>query len=340
MIIRELHTDEAAAWDAWVNAHPAGTFFHLAGWRTVLERATPHRPHYLLAESGGRITGVLPLAHVNSWLFGSALISTPFCVYGGALAEDDATRHALEDAAQARARELRVGYVELRNCTPSREDWPRKSLYVTFRREISANDEENMQAIPRKQRAVVRKGIQLGLRSVADADPNRLYAVYSESVRNLGTPVFSRRYLDVLLDVFRERIEILTVEHEGTAVASVLSFFFRDEVLPYYGGSIAQARQLYANDFMYWEVMRKAAARGIRVFDYGRSKRDTGSFRFKKHWGFEETPLAYEYALMRSRQMPDVSPNNARYSMFVQAWKRLPLPVSRLVGPWIARNLG
>lgn len=340
MRIRELRKGEESAWDEHVRTNPAATFFHLAGWRTVLERATPHRPHYLLAESEGRITGVLPLAHVRSMLFGNALISTPFCVYGGAVAVDEQTRHALEDAAANLARELRVNYLELRNLTSSREDWPRKSLYVTFRRPITGDDEQNMQAIPRKQRAVVRKGIQLGLAGVVDSDVRRLYDIYSESVRNLGTPVFSRRYLEAVYDVFREQSEVLSVEHQGRGVASVLSFYFRDEVLPYYGGSIAEARNLYANDFMYWEVMRRSAARGVRLFDYGRSKRETGSYRFKKHWGFEEAPLAYEYSLVRASAMPDISPNNAKYGLMVRTWKRLPLPVSRFVGPWIARNLG
>jgi FemAB-related protein (PEP-CTERM system-associated) len=340
MAIRELRKGDEAAWDDYVAANPAATFFHLSGWKSVLESATPHRPRYLLSESSGKINGVLPLAHVRSLLFGSSLISTPFCVYGGAIADDEGARRALEDAAAQMARQLGVGYLEMRNLTPCREDWPRKSLYVTFRRPISSNDEENLNAIPRKQRAVVRKGIQLGMQGVVDADERRLYDIYSESVRNLGTPVFSRRYLQCVYETFRSRSEILTVEHEGRGVASVLSFFFRDEVLPYYGGSIAEARNLYANDFMYWDVMRRAAARGVRVFDYGRSKRETGSYRFKKHWGFEETPLAYEYSLVRAQAIPDLSPANSKYGIMVQAWKKLPLPVSRAIGPWIARNLG
>jgi len=340
MKIREFRKGDEAAWDAYVASNPAATFFHLSGWREVLERATPHRAHYLLAESGTRITGVLPLAHVNSWLFGRALISTPFCVYGGAVADDPDTRAALEDEALRLARELRVDYVETRNLLPTRDDWLRKDLYVTFRREISPDHDANLAAIPRKQRAIVRKGIQSDLTSVIDEDIGRLYDVYSQSVRNLGTPVFSRAYFATLREVFRDRSQIVTVEFQGEAVASVLSFFFRDEVLPYYGGGTARARELHANDFLYWEVMRRAADSGIRVFDYGRSKRDSGSYRFKKHWGFEETPLAYEYALVRAREMPNLSPNNPKYAAFVSLWKRLPLPVTRLVGPWLARNLG
>jgi FemAB-related protein (PEP-CTERM system-associated) len=338
--IRTLGYGEEASWDAYVQATPAATFFHLSGWRRVLEKATPHKTYYLLAERAGRVVGVLPLAHVRSWLFGSGLISTPFCVYGGAVADDEPIRHALEDKAVSLARELAVDYLELRNLTPSRADWPTKALYVTFRRPISEDPQANLNAIPRKQRAVVRKGQQLGLVGVIDDNTDRLYSIYSESVRNLGTPVFSSEYLRVLFNTFRSSSEVTTVEHGGNAVASVLSFYFRDEVLPYYGGGTAAARDCYANDFMYWDVMARAGQRGVRLFDYGRSKRETGSYRFKKHWGFEETPLAYEYSLVRAKTMPNVSPTNAKYHLFVEAWKRLPLPLSRMLGPPLARNLG
>jgi len=133
---------------------------------------------------------------------------------------------------------------------------------------------------------------------------------------------------------------VLTVEHSGKAVASVLSFFFRDEVLPYYGGGTGAAREVKGNDFMYWALMSQSAARGVRVFDYGRSKRETGSYRFKKHWGFEETPLHYEYFLVRAREMPNVSPLNPKYRLFVQAWQKLPLALARRLGPLLARDLG
>jgi FemAB-related protein (PEP-CTERM system-associated) len=152
--------------------------------------------------------------------------------------------------------------------------------------------------------------------------------------------VFSRRYFDILREAFPRDSEILTVTHDGSLVASVLSFFFRDEVLPYYGGGTRLAREFAGNDFMYWEVMRRACERGLRVFDYGRSKRGTGSFDFKKNWGFEPTPLPYEYGLVRSREVPDHNPLNPKYRAFIGAWKRLPLPVANLLGPHIVKGLG
>jgi FemAB-related protein (PEP-CTERM system-associated) len=338
--VRAFEPRDLEVWNAFVRAHPEGTFFHLAEWQQVLREAFRHRTYYLLAERGGEIHGVLPLAHVSSRLFGSALISTPFCVYGGVVASDDAAARALTDEACNLARRLGVDYLELRNRRRRNPQWPARDLYVTFRKQILPESEANMLAIPRKQRAMVRKGIQKGLRSRIDGHVADHYELYSESLRNLGTPVFSRHYLETLRKVFGSDCEILTITHESVPVASVLSFYFRDEVLPYYGGGGAAARPVAANDFMYWEVMERARQRGSRLFDYGRSKRDTGSFEFKVHWGFEPEPLHYEYFLVKAQALPNLSPTNPKYQRMIRLWQRLPLAVTQRLGPWVARYLG
>ena len=331
---------ERPAWDRFVTETPSASFFHLSGWQRIVERVGGHRTHYLYARRGGQITGVLPLAEVKSRLFGHSLISTPFCVYGGVASTTDVDRAALEDRARRLADELRVDYLEMRNVHKSSGDWATKDLYVTFRKRISAADDENMKAIPRKQRAMVRKGVDAGLKSEIDRDVDRFYPMYSESVRNLGTPVLGKRFFAALMDEFGHAAEVLTILHDRKAVASVLSFYFRDEVLPYYGGGTAGARDLKANDFMYWELMRHSVTRGAELFDFGRSKLGTGSFSFKKNWGFEPEGLPYQYHLGRSASVPDLSPLNPKYRLAIATWRRLPLWVTQIVGPAIARYLG
>lgn len=339
-VVRPFRAGDAAAWNAFVQESREATFFHLAQWREVLERAFGHATHYLLAERGGTLCGVLPLAEVRSLLFGHVLVSTPFCVYGGAVAEDAGVYQALVSRACELAQSLRVDHLELRNRRRMHPQWPARDLYVTFRRPISPNAEENMRAIPRKQRAMVRKGAKEGLRAEVHRDIERHYATYAESLRNLGTPVFARRYLAELQRAFGEDCEILSVEHRGRPVASCMSFYFRDEVLPYYGGGTRVARALAGNDFMYWEVMERARQRGSRWFDFGRSKRGTGSYDFKRFWGFEPLQLYYEYHLVRAAAAPDLSPANPRYSRLIAGWQRLPLWLSRLAGPPLAKYLG
>ncbi len=338
--VRAMTDADVVRWESFVEAEPSATFFHRAGWRTVVERAFGHRTHYLLAESGGAVRGVLPLAEVRSALFGHSLISTPFCVYGGVAAADDAARQALIAAARALAERLGVGHLELRNLHAPEPGLLTKDLYVTFRKTIDADPEKNLLAIPRKQRAMIRKGVDAGLSSVVDGDLDRCYRTYSDSVRHLGTPVFGRGYFRVLKDVFGDACEVLTVMKKETVVASVLSFYFRDQVLPYYGGGTRAARELAGNDFMYWELMRRACERGVRVFDYGRSKQGTGSYSFKKNWGFKPEPLHYSYHLARAKALPDLNPLNPKYRLFIETWKRLPTAVTNVIGPRIARNLG
>lgn len=338
--IRPAREEDAGRWNEFVTRAPDATFFHRYEWTRVLRRAFGHRSHYLLAEQAGDIVGVLPLAHVNSRLFANALISTPFCVYGGAVAASSQIRDRLLERACALAAELKVDYLECRNVAPVKPDWPSKSLYVTFVKEIAASSEENLLAIPKKQRAMVRKGIAAGLTGTVERDIKTLYDCYSQSVRNLGTPVFSRRYLEVLAEEFGDDCEVIIVRNGERPVAAVMSFYFRDQVLPYYGGGTLEAREVKGNDFLYWQVMERALERGCRIFDFGRSKEGTGAYRFKKHWGFEPQTLAYEYHLSGIPELPDLSPNNPKYRLFISLWQKLPLALSQRVGPMLAKSLG
>ncbi len=338
--IKELTDADVHKWDAFVDSCPEATFFHRSGWKTIIERAFGHRTHYLYAEQDGDIQAVLPLTHVKSLLFGNSLISNPFCVYGGIIATTSEASSALRNAAVDLADKLEVDALELRNLQPSGESWPTKELYVTFRKEIDPDPEINMKDIPRKQRAMVRKGIKAGLQGETDSGWQRLFQVYSESVRNLGTPVFPEKYFRILREVFDDDCGVLMVTHDGQDIAGVMSFYFRDQVLPYYGGSVQAARSLKANDFMYWDLMRRSGEQGIRVFDYGRSKEGTGSYSFKKNWGFEPKPLHYEYHLVKSGSIPDINPMNPKYQMFIKLWKKLPLSAANIIGPMLSRNLG
>jgi len=339
--VREFRAADASAWDDFVQHTSSATFFHLSGWKEIIEGVFRHRTHYLLAERAGQIVGVLPLAEVRSLLFGHAVTSLPFGVYGGCAAEDPVAVSLLHEAAVDFGREVGASHVEFRNLQSREPDWPRQDLYVTFRKEILEDVEANMLAIPRKQRAMVRKGIKAGLRSEIDPGVDRFFDLYADNVHRHGTPPFSRRYFQALKRVFGDRCESLIVlDAGGVAVSGVLSFYFRDEVLPYYAGDLPAARDLAANDFKYWELMRRACERGCRIFDYGRSKQGTGSYDFKRNWGFEPAALSYEYCLLSATGIPENNPLNPKYRLFIEAWRRMPRSLVNLLGPHIVRNLG
>ena len=334
-------TSTALRWDAFVLSCSEATFFHRSAWQRIIREVFRHPTYFLYAEDDLGIRGVLPLAHVNSRLFGNALVGLPFAVYGGVAAVDAEAAIVLENAAQDLARKLDVDHLEFRNLTPRHADWPTQDLYVTFRKEILPDVDANMLAIPRKQRAMVRKGIKNGLVCTVDRNADRFFRLFADNVHRHGTPAMPKRYFDALLTIFGDDCEVLTVMGpDGQLLSSVLSFYFRDEVLPYYAGDDESARHLAANDFKYWELMRRACERGIKIFDYGRSKEGTGPYSFKKNWGFEPQRLHYEYCLYKHDTIPQNNPNNPKYKFFIAAWRRLPVGLANWLGPHIVRNLG
>jgi FemAB-related protein (PEP-CTERM system-associated) len=301
-----------------------------------------HRTHYLLAERDDRIVGVLPLVQLKSLLFGHSLVSLPFAVYGGVAATDAEATQALHRFAVELGRELGVDHLELRNVASAEPTWPRQELYVTFRKTLLAEVEANMQAIPRKQRAMVRKGVQRGLRSEIDAGVDRFFELYADNMHRHGTPPHSKRYMQALLRVFGEACEpLIVLTAEGKAVSGVLSFYFRDEVLPYYAGDLPEARDVAANDFKYWELMRRSCERGLRTFDFGRSKRETGSYDVQEELGVRAGPAPLRIPAVQARDraaeqplQPQVSEGHRALAPHAaQAW-------STRSGRPLARHLG
>lgn len=335
-----LQPGEAARIEGFV-AEMRGSVFHRPAWLTAVERGTGQRARGLVAEKGGAVTGWLPLSEVHSPVFGRLLASSGFAVEGGVLAQREATATALCRAAEEYAVRLSCPTVELRG-GEAPEDWHhRTDNHCGFVAPILADDEARLLAIPRKQRAEVRKGLESDLEVTIGIGPHDRadhYAVYAQSVRNLGTPVFPRALFDAVLDAIDA--DILTVRHQGKPVASVLSLYHRDAVLPYWGGGIHAARALRANDRMYFELMRHARIQGCKRFDFGRSKTGSGAWSFKKNWGFEPEPLSYSSWTAPGAPQRDADPASARHAARIALWRRLPLALANRLGPAIARGLG
>ena len=328
-------------WDEFVLSCAEASFFHRAGWQKIINEVFHHATYFLYAEVDGVIQGVLAMAHVKSWIFGHSLVSLPFAVYGGVASHHASATHELELEAQRIARNLGVAHIEWRNVLSRHPDWPAQDLYVTFKKNILPIAADNLNAIPRKQRAMVRKGIKNGLTSKLDLGVDRFFDLYADNMHRHGTPVFSKQYFLALRSVFGADCEVLTVEgSNGQALSSVMSFYFRGEVLPYYAGDIELSRHLAANDFKYWELMRRACERKLTVFDYGRSKFGTGSYDFKKNWGFEPQPLFYEYSLLKRTDIPRNNPSNKKFKWLIEAWRRMPIGLANSLGPMVVRNLG
>lgn len=319
-----------------------GTIFHRPRWLRAVEAGTGERACGFVVRQLGLVRGWLPLTEVRSMLFGKAIVSSGFAVGGGILAETPEIGGLLARAAQDHATQHGFASAELRGGDVP-EGWQAVSgKHCGFERALAGDDEAELLAIPRKARAEVRKGIDNMLevrtgRSTADLAAH--YAVYSQSVRNLGTPVFPRSLFRAMLAAFPEEADILTVLREGKPIASVLSFYHDGAVLPFWGGGTFEARGARANELMYYRLMLHARGRGMERFDFGRSKVGSGPAKFKKNWGFEPQPLTYATWTAPGAKARDVDPTSEAYSRKIELWKRLPLPVANALGPVIARGL-
>lgn len=335
---------ERASIGGFLASRPEALPFHLPEWSEAVERGCGQRAHYLVvARADGRIRGVLPLTQIRSLAFGSALVSAGFGVGGGILAADERSAAGLAQAGWDLARDLACPRLELRG-GPLPPPFIRcEGTYAGFVRDLPETEEAILNAIPRKQRAEVRRALGLAL-DIEIASDRRAreahYAVYAESVRNLGTPVFPRRLFEAMLDAFGDAADIVTIREGDRPVASVLSFYQGGTVYPYWGGGTREARRLRANELLYFALMRHGAERGCRRFDFGRSKLGTGAFAYKKHWGFEPQPIVYGVRTAEGAAPRTTNPLSPKYRLQVALWRRLPLFVANRLGPPIARGLG
>ena len=333
----------AARIERYLASTTRATVFHEPRWLNAVSAGTGNRALALVAERGGEMCGYLPLVEAHSPIFGRILASSGFAVGGGILADDAVTARELAAAAEELALRRSASAVELRggDLPAGRAGWTvSTSSHAGFVAPLAPDDEAQLLAIPRKQRAEVRKGLAHDLTveiGTAPADRAAHYAVYAQSVRNLGTPVFPRALFDTVMDALDA--DILTVRAGGVPVASVLSLYHRGSVMPYWGGGTRAARGLRANDRMYFELMRHARARGCTRFDFGRSKTGSGPFHFKRNWGFEPEPLAYATWAPPGTALRDANPLSPKRARQTALWQKLPLTIANRIGPWIARGL-
>ena len=336
--VGELDRGQEGQWDQFVMSSPEATIFHLSQWQTLVKRVLGHRSFRLVARRGTEITGIFPISWIRSRLFGNCLVSSPLAVYGGICAADRDSYFSLLRAGSDLAAGLGVKYLEMRNRTePYTTDLPGRDLYVSFTQDLSPGPDKLLQGMPRDTRYAIRKSLKAGLEWTEDLNLDEFYELYAQSVHRLGTPVFSKNLFRLLCDLFPQQHRLFGVRNGRQAIAGVLCLYFRDQVLPYYAGALPEFYKDSPNNFMYWSLIAQSCAEGYRHFDFGRSKKGTGSFSFKSAWSMQVSDLPYRYQLVKAKEVPHMSPVDGKFQKAVELWKRMPYGCTKIVGPRLIR---
>lgn len=329
-------------WDAYVSSREDATFYHCWGWKEVLARSFGHPSHYLAAiADDGRWRGILPLVHMRSRLFGNFLVSLPFVNYGGLLCEDEAAAALLLDAAEDLRRSRGATHVELRHVAARPGGLATKQHKVTMILGLAASDDDQWKAFDPKLRNQVRKAQKSGLefRSGRLELLDDFYEVFARNMRDLGTPVYSKQLFRHVLEIFPDTSMVAAVMHQGKIIAGGIACWFRGRIEVPWASSVKDYKAMCPNHTLYWETIRFAIARGLREFDFGRSPPGEGTYNFKKQWGALPVPLNWQYLMDEHGRLPELNPDNPKYRLAIQTWQRLPVALTKLLGPSIVRNI-
>ncbi len=325
-------------WDAFVNGRDDAAGYHAWDWQSVFANAFGHECVYLVARRGGQVEGVLPLVQIKSLIFGNTLTSLPFLNYGGVMADTTDAAEALCAAARDQARIRRCSHVELRHVAAQFPALPCKCHKVSMRMPLG---DGLWDGLDRKVRNQIRKAEKSGL--TVDRGGAELvgdfYAVFARNMRDLGTPVYSRRLFEEVLRAFPERSQLHIVRLAGQPVAAGFTYRTATMVQLPWASSIREFNALCPNILLYWDAIQFAHSTGAGVFDMGRSTPGEGTFKFKSQWGAEPVPLHWEYQLMTPGAMPNVSPANPKFQLAIAVWQKLPLSLTTRVGPMIVRAI-
>ena len=343
LAVRHLQTQaDELGWERFVGQHPCASGYHSLTWKRLIEEVFGHRAHYLMStNSTGEVTGVLPLILTESRLFGRYLTSMPFVNYGGVLSIDEASAGALVAAGGELAQELGASHLELRQVQPLGGRWPVRTHKVSMRLELPPNFDALWRGFPSKLRSQLRRGEKDGLSARVGGLEclDEFYAVFARCMRDLGTPVYARAFFQAILNAFPKEARLCIVSQGTTPLAAGLVYGFRHVLEIPWAASDKRYNRLSPNMLLYRTVLEYACQVGFGVFDFGRSTIDSGTYRFKEQWGAKPCQLYWYYWLPEGRAIPELNPSNPKFKAAIEVWRRLPLPVTRWLGPHIVKYL-
>lgn len=338
----EHYSEDGRAWDAYVSSHGNSTNYHMYGWREIIEKSFGHKTYYLAARGNdNEICGTLPLVYFKSALFGKFLVSLPFFNYGGILHSSDQAEAALFEASREIRKELDAVYFEFRHLYRNDRVTATKEHKVTMILDLESNEEMQWKSLNSKVRNQVRKAEKSGLKVITGQSDllDEFYEVFCRNMRDLGTPVYSKSFFQNILEKFTKNSRIISIKLGERTVASGILLWFRDTLEVPWASSISDFRETCPNNLLYWEAIRFAIQKKLARFDFGRSTPEGGTYRFKKQWGAQPVQLYWQYLLEDGKKLPELNPDNPKYRLAIKMWQKLPVAVTKILGPPIVRNI-
>ena len=340
VLLKDSHDE--SMWDHFVLGHPQASGYHTLAWRGVISNVFGHRTFYLMVkDQGGAVRGVLPMVLTKSPMFGCFLTSMAFLNYGGVLADCADVRLALLAAASETAKDVGAAHIELRQTDPLETDWPVRSRKVSMRLALPPNYETLLRVYPSKLRSQIRRAQKEGMDARVGGEEllEDYYRVFARCMRDLGTPVYGKRFFQSIIETFPKEARLCVVSLKGVPLASGLLYGFRSTLEIPWAASDKRFSRLAPNMLLYSAVLEFACREGFKEFDFGRSSVDSGTYRFKQQWGAHPRQLYWYYWLAEGQSIPELNPDNPKFKAAIAVWQHLPLPVANLIGPHIVKYL-
>ena len=342
MFVRVADIKDSDRIAIYLNTSDQSSLYHDYLWGEVIWKSFHQKTYYLICEDkDGSIQGILPLVHLRSFLFGNMLVSMPFFNYGGVITKEETPRDLLIQEAIRIAKEKNCNYLELRQENPLNNGLTVKTNKASMRLSLPKSPEDLWMSFPSKLRSQIRvpqkAGMSVRIGRMEELD--NFFTVFSINMRDLGTPVYPLRFFRNILEGFPENTRICTVYQENLPVASGFLAGWKDKLEIPWASSLRQFNRMSPNMLLYWSCMAFACEQGYAIFDFGRSTVGESTFRFKEQWGALPVPLYWHFWMPRNKPEPDLTTKNPKYRIAISLWKRLPLPVTRFLGPRIVKNI-
>lgn len=342
LTIHQLAPESELLWDAFAQSHKRGTVYHRAQWRHLFNRVFGHDTYYLYAHSkSGEFAGILPLVRLRSWLFGDFLVSIPYVNYGGAIGSSPEVEGALMQEARSIGSRLGCDHIEFRDTLDRGSDWAVRTDKVIMELGLPESPEHLWSALGPKLRAQIKRPTKEGMKAVRGGKEllGDFYAVFARNMRDLGTPVYPIKLFNWVLDTFPDTATVIAVKAKSKTVAAALTLGSGDRLEVPWASSVIEFNRFGVNMLLYWEALILAIENGYKVFDFGRSTRESGTHRFKTQWGATEQQLYWHYWLRKGRHIPQLTPSNPKYRFAASLWRHLPMFLTNRLGPAIVKNL-